>query len=529
MDEVLSKVKRLSNAKIAAGRTPKEALAYKGVSLWWFIENSIYTDLKKPRERKAFGFKIPAAGGTLATKTFLIAKLFVRYVAAILAGRRPRAGGKKIFVSNSLWHWREIWDSVTLKQRKGDAIIGNVVDWLKREGFDVIGIDRDDGQSVNMKALIGKMAADGGMWRPIEAYLTAGIVKNALEGSSAAEHEWRAIARDGIFKKLPASFNLFFTYHSFQAIAYFEMARRAMEIEKPQLVLLAGEHSDSGRAMVAAARLAGVPTIAVQHGFHSHSNVMYFKEQSSRAGLDFVHNTPTADKRAMSGTWIKSVLIKHFNYPPSEVVVTGQPRYDILAKANRVFSRKKFCSKFGVDGKNKIVLIVTQPFTFGKRELFLRNVLDGLKTTEGISIVIKPHPAENEEWHRKIAREQAVDTVVLPKSSDTYEALYACDTMITSSSTTALEAMIMGKSVVIADWLNDPWAKPFVNSGSVISVNDKSQLAAAVRKALHDKQIRKRLAPMIKKFVYEQTYKQDGRATERVVALAKGMIREKGG
>ena len=247
MDEVLSKVKRLSNAKIAAGRTPKEALAYKGVSLWWFIENSIYTDLKKPRERKAFGFKIPAAGGTLATKTFLIAKLFVRYVAAILAGRRPRAGGKKIFVSNSLWHWREIWDSVTLKQRKGDAIIGNVVDWLKREGFDVIGIDRDDGQSVNMKALIGKMAADGGMWRPIEAYLTAGIVKNALEGSSAAEHEWRAIARDGIFKKLPASFNLFFTYHSFQ-----------------DSVLRDGEARDGNRK--AAARAAGGRALGLRPG-----------------------------------------------------------------------------------------------------------------------------------------------------------------------------------------------------------------------------------------------------------------------
>jgi len=81
--------------------------------------------------------------------------------------------------------------------------------------------------------------------------------------------------------------------------------------------------------------------------------------------------------------------------------------------------------------------------------------------------------------------------------------------------------------VVIADWIDDPWAKPFVESGSVLVVKGKARLADVVRKALHDKRAARAIAPKINKFLYEQTYKQDGRATERMVALAKRMAIKK--
>lgn len=532
MDEMLAQVKRLSSARMPDGRTFREAFAYRGVSLWWFIENSIYTDLKRPRARKVFGVEIPVRASVPAIKAFLVAKMLARRAAASFAGPRRTAAGRKVIVSNSLWHWRKIWDPTTMRRKNGDAILDGVVRELVRAGFDVVGVDRDDGNLVDMKLAMSKFHAPGGIWKPIEAYSERSTLIDAIKYASSAEKMWNTFVTSrgapALLKKLPKTFKLFFVYHVFQAVAYLEMAARAIAIENPALVLLADEHSDSGRALVAAARMAGVPTLAVQHGFHSKSNVMYFKGgRTSGRVRDFIDNGPAADKTAVFGPWIRDVLVDYFGYTPREVEVTGQPRYDVLANAGKIFDRKRFCSKFGVDCSKKIVLVITQPFTFDKRESFFKGVLEALGRVEGVTIVVKPHPVEKEQWHRRIATEQHVELTVLPKSSDTYEALYACDAMVTSSSTTALEAMIVGKPVVVADWLSDPWARPFVESGSVISVKNKDQLAEAVRKALYDRQTLRRLSPKVRKFVHEQTYKQDGRATERVVALAKRMAKRK--
>ena len=51
---------------------------------------------------------------------------------------------------------------------------------------------------------------------------------------------------------------------------------------------------------------------------------------------------------------------------------------------------------------------------------------------------------------------------VLNEEYDTYEALNACDVLITVSSTTAIEAMIMKKPIIILN-LTDEEITPYLN------------------------------------------------------------------
>jgi CDP-glycerol glycerophosphotransferase (TagB/SpsB family) len=141
-----------------------------------------------------------------------------------------------------------------------------------------------------------------------------------------------------------------------------------------------------------------------------------------------------------------------------------------------------------------------------------------------IEIVIKPHPVENDNWHKKISNEENVKAVVLPNSSDTFEALCACDAMITVSSTTALEAAILGKEVIIANLVKSPISYPLAEGGAALSVKRAEELSEAVKKALYDKKTKVKLKKGRKTFVYQHTYKQDGKSTERVVGLIKMML-----
>lgn len=536
-DKILLKLKKLSNKKIKTGENLKEILAYRGISLWWFIEHSVYLRLKGRKGRKITGKKFLINFICFFMKMFFISKLLFRKVAVALIKIKPKHPNReKIMVCSSLWHWRSIQDPVTLKTRKGDVILGNIIDALKRDGFQVLGLDRDDSHLIDVKRFFNKLIHGQETWRPIETYLTFNIIKTAFEESKKLENKWKnflqySLSEDKkLFNRLSDDFKIFFTYHIFQAILYMEVAKRAIEIEKPKLIVVAGEHANSGRSIVALGRLKDIPTLAVQHGFHTHSNVMYYNDPKEVSDKISSQYHPISDKFVVYGPWIKNILVQEFGHPKKRIVVTGQPRYDILKKAENIFSRERFCQRFGIDSKKLLVLINTQPFSFERRETFLRTLLKELEKIKNIEIVIKPHPVEDEKWHKKIAKEEDVRVIVLPRASNTYEALYACDVMITVSSTTVLEAMILDKDVIIANLIKDPSASIFARGGGAVSVKERKDLTTTVKKTLYNKRIKEKLKKGRKRFVYQHTYKQDGKATERVINLIKKMIdKSKGG
>jgi surface carbohydrate biosynthesis protein len=159
------------------------------------------------------------------------------------------------------------------------------------------------------------------------------------------------------------------------------------------------------------------------------------------------------------------------------------------------------------------------------RETFIRSVLRALKNFQEAQVIIKLHPGENDEAYKKVVEEENVRVKMLSKSSDTIEALYACDLLVAAFSTVITEALVLGKPAVTLNLTaEDP--VPYYKEVT-LRVDKEEDLAPAIRKALYDEKTREKLKKERKKFISKHVYKQDGKATERLIGLIERMIKKR--
>jgi len=521
----------------------KEKLGYKNISLWWFFEFALVDLVVNLIRNKAYKYhrnifieyaiKIPQY-----YYLYLSLKLLPRFILGKLMNGNPKkdSGRGKIMALSHSGYWKRV--TVMQSGNKAldqDTILGDITTALRREGFNVIALDQGSSTPADIKTMIEKR----GLWKPIETYLTFDAIRNAFRASRRYHKEWSDLKNSrefinslnfngvSLFNSLKGEFKKIFKYHAFEAVLFMEIARQAINMEKPDLILTTYEYGLLGRAAVIAGKLERVPTLAIQHGNISldHAGYIHIKEEISHKIAP--QYCPLPDKTAVYGPWVKKMLVESCNYPEDSVVVTGQARYDMLARADEIFSKERFCKRYGLDQDKKIALVCTQPLPiFEERMLFLRGILIALKAFPEVQIIIKPHPTEKSNWHEKIAKEQETKASILPEHFNTYEALYVCDVMIASFSTTVTEALILNKPAIVVNLTGELDSMPYVESGAAIGASREEDIAPAIRTALYDKEVHQRLAKARNEFVYEHTYLQDGQGSKRVADLIIQMIEE---
>ena len=390
----------------------------------------------------------------------------------------------------------------------------------------------------------GEVRWNGVTVRPWEYYLTWRTLRTISEQSKRLQRKWEYLEGNPSFKELFRYKDIslwdalkdelksrFYTYFP-SFIKDIETSKRVIERENIDAVVILDEAGFRNKALLVATHPQKAPTLVVQTGVMAVKNL--FLEYGCAPGE--LEDSPSKrplfpDKFSVYGDSSKDIL-KKARYPLyGGIIVTGQPRYDILARTSDIYDSEKFRHNLNIEPDKELVLIASQPLRlFGNKEMFLRNILQALKGDPQIRVVIKPKPDRSdtqEKWYKQLAEDMGVEVVVLPRNSDTNEALYACDVLLTFYSTVALEAMILGKPVVTVNLTNQPDPVPYAQSGAALGVYRAEDIAPAVKKAWDDPETRKRLELGREKFLYEQFYKLDGQATKRVVELIYRMIGEK--
>ncbi len=213
--------------------------------------------------------------------------------------------------------------------------------------------------------------------------------------------------------------------------------------------------------------------------------------------------------------------------PEKNVFITGQPRFDLIQRVKT--NGREVLEKLNIPAGKGVVVLATQPlhslWTEEERKEFLETIIEGLEQLPEKQLVIKLHPAEEEEDYRALLGKTGWQ-VVLCRDIDLYALLRACELLITVHSTVALEAMILGKPVITVNLTGRPDVMPYAASGAALGVYRPEDLVPAMTRALSDPETRSELARNRKKFVYEHAYKLDGRATKRVAGLIEWLIEE---
>lgn len=282
---------------------------------------------------------------------------------------------------------------------------------------------------------------------------------------------------------------------------------------------------------MAVAKSKGIPTVVAMHGFSGIPYDLCYNHIEEDIGLNKEATAPycpIADKFVMYGEYDKDNLVKRAKFAEGDVVVTGQPRYDVLAKAGEVFDRKKIFSRLNLDpGKKLIVwMTVSHGFTPQGNERNINAVYKAMKSLTDVQLVIKLHPSENQKALLYKKDKSFKPTILGGWGTLTFELLYASDIVITHYCSTAIEALMLDKPVIVIAFGGRPIRVPYVESGAAIGIYEENALASAIEGILHDEEARQRLAEAREKFVSEGNYRPDGRASQRIADLIMQMVEE---
>jgi len=292
-------------------------------------------------------------------------------------------------------------------------------------------------------------------------------------------------------------------------------------VERPKVIVISDETSFFGRALVTANRKHGSKTIGIQHGVIDKNHIEYVHK-----GEGPILPCPIPDMTAVWGAKVKKQLLESGQYSQSNVIVTGNPTYDYLAKADEIYNKEKIYQHFKI-GNRKLVTVTTQPVhIISEREQWLKAVATASKQLDSAFFVVKPHPAENSSMHEGICKQYGGTNIVVCTNQSTNELIYASDLMITSHSTTGLESMILGTPLMTLNLTGMPDLMPYASSGAAVGVYKEEDIAPGIKNML-DGKTPPNMEENVKKYIYEYAYQIDGKASERVVSIIEKFLNSK--
>jgi hypothetical protein len=532
LEKWLDLEQKILNEKIN-GRKFVELTAYRGVALWWFTRFRLFNPAKSTKWVR---------GLTRNIYMFSLADFMYDFSTSVICGAmssflRKNTNRKKptVLMTVNDRDWKSLRDP-TGRLKKGDIFLQSLIRELQKRGFRIVTatplrspitglktmIDRLKHQQQNLTHKEFNVYWSMKTWKM--AYDARRHFRNAWKNASKNEKFVKSLEKSGLENELPYYFNSIFGY----AAKCLEIAKKMVTEEKPDLILVSSEHGIIQKSLMVAGKLEKIPTIALQHGTigHIHKGYLSWKGSISESGSIKSPYCPIPDKTAVFGPYYFHLLTETSAYPSNSVVVTGQPRYDALVMADRVYSKEVFCKNLNLDPTKKIALVATENVPIPDGKAFLTSVLKAVRNFPELQIVVKPHPAEKGKWYEEVVKEENARTVVLSKDADTYEAFYSCDLFLADFSTVVLEAIVLGKIGVTLHLGKGKDPTPFFRDVT-FRVYKEEDLAPAIRKALYDENEIKKLRMAREKFVHEHTYKQDGRATERVADLVEEMIQKR--
>lgn len=335
--------------------------------------------------------------------------------------------------------------------------------------------------------------------------------------------------------------------------------------EKPDVIVVGHDRCSMDRLFIKCANSMGIPTLLVQDGILAASRVKtretgnlvislrYFSTLPYRAfsfmldgnyswhqkielgmlslkirGKPGIFGHGECQKMALFGNAVKKMFISE-GIDPKRIVLTGSPKFDQVYYSKDGNSKQLVCEKWDIPADKEIILLLTQYFVEAgiwsseQRRSFVTAVANAVALIPNTQLIIKLHPPhENEEDYNEIIRNLSIDPIVC-KYAPLSELLNACSLAITVSSTAALEAMVLGKPIVIVDLFDIECGSSFYKGSGSLYVEDELEILPALQKALYDPRTRENMKKSMDEFVHEQAYLQDGRASERISNLIRDM------
>ena len=285
--------------------------------------------------------------------------------------------------------------------------------------------------------------------------------------------------------------------------------RRLLEALRPAALLTVDEY---GRTeWLSAARQAGIPVVAVQHGIiHPwHPGYQHRTRPAVRA---------VPQRTFTFGDFERRLLLEAGGYQSDEVVVGGSPRLDLVdASEPTAEDASALRTELGVATGERLLVIST---TFAEvfRRFYAPVALASLigRQLEGVRVVIKLHPGEQDgdlylrllDGLRAPGEAPRTDVSII-KRVDLYRLLAAADAHLGLYSTVLTEAVVTGTRNLLAATQAASDLLGYVDADVAIPVRSPEDVATALATPPTDADAAARRA-------FLEDHFRPGKATERI-------------
>lgn len=301
---------------------------------------------------------------------------------------------------------------------------------------------------------------------------------------------------------LKYAFNVFYSKKFlYLLILYYEMSKKALLIEKVKVVVLTSQNSIFDKCLIAAAEKLKVPLLRLQHGIGEGLN--------PKSSVDNYYKLVFSD-------FVKEELMI-LGWTEEKIIVTGPIIFDDIFQY------------ISSPEAGRTILLATAPLIteLGKKEYFqiIENILSAIKKVNFNKLIIKLHPAEipskkfNHNYWRSVKRAGIKNVNIFGadlSQKQFYQLIKESTVFLNFGSTSALEAMIIGRPVVTIELVDFPamynWMK---ENGLASVVGPGNEIISAIEKAL----TKKKDDINIKNYIFKKCGNLDGKAYERVVDI----------
>ncbi len=213
-------------------------------------------------------------------------------------------------------------------------------------------------------------------------------------------------------------------------------------------------------------------------------------------------------------------------YDPDRIVVSGIPRYDRLARPNKMPSLRSYRKKVLYCGAGMKTYSFESMYSVLGLKNYLGDFTDGylqdlisvLSDRDDLSLGIKPHYHEEMDWKRSIRKQAAgrLRVKLFSHKADTFALETDADLIVTVESSVICEGIMLSKPVIVLNYGKNDLLADYARYPLIEEVRSKEQLRASIQRCLFDKNYLNDLAVRRDRFIEHYCYRMDGRNTERV-------------
>lgn len=242
-----------------------------------------------------------------------------------------------------------------------------------------------------------------------------------------------------------------------------EYAAEVLDAVGPSVLLVGNDRWYVSLAFVEAARRRGIPSVCVQDGIAT--DAAYWRWIG-------------ADMFVASSEEVAEIL-RLAGVAEERVAVSGQPRYDRLFEM-RGRSGSTAREELGISEGGPVVLFATQPHQSAD---YTADVTRAILQVPGTRLLLRPHPAEPAGRYEAYAAEHG-PRVSLATGRDLPTTILAADLVVIESSTVGLEAILLGRPVVTANFAGTPTLVPYAERRLARRARHPAELTALIAEAL---------------------------------------------